>query len=115
MIRSVAILGLLCSPIAVSAQQTDKKEDACAYESQVMGAVQQARLDRVKQEDVASHIAGTNPTWPEKYSNAIPDLANFVYAQKRRDLRNMDLASLWEEQCLATWEQRQEMIKNLKN
>ncbi|MGR3615698.1 MAG: hypothetical protein ACU0BB_06620 [Paracoccaceae bacterium] len=111
MIRVAVVLSLLAAP----AWAADKKEDACKYESQVMAAVQQAREDRVAQDKVAEHIAATDPSWPAQYSKAIPELANFIYAQKKRDLRKTDFGAIWQEQCLVTWDQRQEMLKNIQN
>ncbi len=101
--------------VAMPALADDSKEVSCGYEAQVMAAVQQARLDRVKKESVAQHIAESSPTWPDNYNAAIPQMTEFVFGQKRKDLRKQDLGELWKQQCLATWDQRQEMINNLKN
>jgi hypothetical protein len=111
MLRYAFVACLLATPVLAE----DTKEVSCGYEAQVMAAVQQARLDRVKKEDLTGHIAGTSPAWPDNYSAAIPQMAEFVYGQKRKDLRKQDLGVLWQEQCLATWDQRQEMLKNLNN
>jgi hypothetical protein len=92
----------------------DGKEVSCKYQGQVMAAVQQAALDRVKQEDVAATIASSNPTWPAQYSNAIPPLAEQVYSMKRRDLKKHDLGAVLEAQCLQNWDQIQAIKKGLQ-
>jgi len=108
----IAAAFLLATPVLAD---EDGKEVACGYEAQVMAAVQTARLDRVKKQDVAAHIAASDPQWPESYNRAIPNLVEYVYQQKRRDLKKIDLGQVWLEQCLATWDQRQEMLQQLKN
>ncbi len=91
------------------------KEESCGYQGQVMAAVQQARMDRVKKDRVETEILASNPTWPAEYSKAIPPLVDQVYAMKRRDLRKNDLGALFEQQCLANWEQIQAMKKSLQS
>ena len=81
-----------------SAQET--KEQSCAYQAQMVSAIQQARLDRVAERDVPAHILAASPTWPETYNDAIPLIAPWVYEQKRRTIRNDDLGAAWNELCL---------------
>lgn len=88
------------------------KEDSCNYQGQVMAAVQQARLDRVSEEDVQETLLAANPDWPAQFSNAIPQLAAHVYTIKRRDLRKNDLGEIFEAQCLASWDQIQAITKS---
>lgn len=114
LIRLTLAAALLATP-ALAADEAVKKEEACRYEGQVMSAVQKARLDRVKQDDVAAHIAATNPSWPENYSKAIPQMAGYLFQLKRRDVKKNDFGAIWEQQCLQTWEQRQEMLKAMNN
>lgn len=78
----------------------DEKAESCGYQADVVAAVQQARLDRVSERNVAEHILAQEPTWPEKYNNTIPLIAPWVYEQKRRVVRNEDLAAAWNELCL---------------
>ena len=52
MVRYVMIACLM----ATSASAQDSKQDSCKYQGQVMAAVQQARLDRVREADVEQHI-----------------------------------------------------------
>ncbi|SFU05851.1 hypothetical protein [Sedimentitalea nanhaiensis] len=102
---------LLATPVL----SAETKEQSCGYQAQVMSAVQQARLDKVKEADVATTIAASNPVWPDNYSAAIPQLAQFVYSQKMRDLRKNDLGAVLREQCIENWDQIQKMQKDLKN
>lgn len=111
MIRIFLVAALLAAP----AYASETKEESCKYQGQVMAAVQQARLDRVPQEEVEQAILASGPEWPEAYSNAIPQLSAHVYAMKRRDLRNADLGAIFEQQCLENWDRIQEMQKQLKS
>lgn len=93
----------------------DSKEVSCGYQADVIRAIQQARLDRVKEADVAETIAASDPQWPANYSAAIPQLTPWVYSQKKRDLRRNDLGAVLEQQCLENWEQIQDMQQQLNN
>lgn len=98
MIRFVVATALTLSAAPVFAQET--KEESCTLQAEVVAAVQQARLDRVKEREVQDHILAQGPTWPEKYNNTIPLIAPWVYEQKRRVIRNEDLGTAWSELCL---------------
>lgn len=111
MIRLALVACLFATPLLAA----ETKEQSCGYQAQVISAIQKARLDRVKQADVASTIAASNPIWPANYNAAIPQLTEFVYSQKKRDLKKTDLGANMEQQCLENWDQIQEMQKNLKN
>jgi hypothetical protein len=91
-----AVLTLTAAP----AFAQDSKEESCTFQAQVVSAIQQARLDRVGERDVSAHIAAQDNAWPEKYNNAIPLIAPWVYEQKRRVVRNEDLGAAWSELCL---------------
>ena len=78
----------------------DEKAESCGFQSEVVAAVQQARLDRVGEREVMDHILAQSPTWPEKFNNTIPLIAPWVYEQKRRVVRNEDLSAAWNELCL---------------
>ena len=78
----------------------DEKAESCGYQADVVAAVQQARLDRVKERNLTEHILAQEPAWPERFNNAIPLIAPWVYEQKRRVIRNEDLAAAWNELCL---------------
>lgn len=109
-LSAAAVLTL--SPLSASAQ--DSKEDSCRYQGEVMAAVQEARMKRVKEEKVETRILESEPGWPEQYSKAIPQLVTHVYAMKRSDLRNVDLGAVFEEQCLSNWDQIQKLQKDLQ-
>ncbi|MFW8634376.1 hypothetical protein [Cribrihabitans pelagius] len=111
MIRIFLAAALLAAP----AYASETKEESCKYQGQVMAAVQQARLDRVPQDDVEQAILASEPEWPEVYTRAIPQLSAHVYAMKRRDLRGTDLGAVFEQQCLENWDRIQEMQKQLKS
>lgn len=111
MIRLALAACLFATPLIAA----DSKEVSCGYQGQVISAIQQARLDRVKEQDVAATIAASNPSWPAQYSKAIPGLTPWVYQQKMRDLRKNDLGAVMREQCIENWDQIQAMQKNLNN
>lgn len=98
---------LMILPLAVSvtlaatsgSAQTEKELD-CGYQADVAGAVQQARLDGVRERKIQSAIEDSNPAWPPRYSKAIPVFAAQVYAIKKRDLRKLNLRSEWLKTCL---------------
>ena len=96
MIRYAVVFALMAGPLWAA----DSKAVSCDYQAQVVGAIQQARLDKVKERDVPKHIADSNPTWPENYSAAIPIMTPWVYQQKMRDVKKKDLAAAWKELCL---------------
>ncbi|WP_299648249.1 hypothetical protein [uncultured Tateyamaria sp.] len=98
MIRLAIAAALTLAAVPAAAQET--KEESCALQAEVVAAVQQARLDRVNEREVTDHILAQDPTWPEKYNNAIPLIAPWVYEQKRRVIRNEDLSAAWSELCL---------------
>ncbi|AAV95028.1 hypothetical protein KQ247_17630 [Ruegeria pomeroyi] len=96
MYRYALVALLAASPLAAA----ETKQQSCQYQADVVAAIQQARLDRVKERDVPAAVAATSPTWPENYNAAIPLIAPWVYQQKMRDVRDQDLSAAWLELCL---------------
>jgi hypothetical protein len=98
--RLIPILsaGALVLPTLALAQ--DDKEQSCAYQAQVVTAIQEARKDRVRERDLAQAIADSEPDWPDNYNNAIPLIAPWVYEQPMKVIRNEDLGAAWLELCL---------------
>jgi len=96
----------------VSAQSgADQKEAQCQLQGDLIAAVQQARLDRVKKDDLTETLLAANPDWPEGIATAIPALGEYVYGFKRRQLRDVDLGETTKAQCPESWDQ----IQDLKN
>jgi len=99
--KYLMILPLALTLASTSAfAQTDKEVD-CGHQADVVAAVQQARLDGVREKNVRASIEETNPAWPERYSNAIPVFAAQVYQIKKRDLKKIDLRTEWMGTCMA--------------
>lgn len=96
MLRIALAATLLATPVAAA----DTKEQSCKYQADVVAAIQQARLDRIKERNVPQAVAETNPTWPANYNAAIPLITPWVYEQKMRDVRKKDLGAAWLELCL---------------
>ncbi len=86
--------------VAATTAQGASKAETCGYQADVVKAIQQARLDRVRERQVQAHVL-ENATWPENYNTAVPLLTPWVYEMKMRDVRNQDLAAAWTEMCLA--------------
>ncbi len=96
MIRLAILACLLAAPVHAA----ESKAESCGYQADVVAAIQQARLDRVKEREVPDTIAATNPAWPENYNAAIPLITPWVYEKKRRVIRNEDLSAVWKELCM---------------
>ncbi|MFK7876568.1 MAG: hypothetical protein AB8B71_12425 [Paracoccaceae bacterium] len=90
-------------------------ERQCQFQADVMGAVQQARLDRVPKRDVASTIRAANPDWSDSLDVALTPVVDFVYGIKRRDLRNVNLAGDTKAACVQNWDQLQALTNAVKN
>ncbi|MFV0514012.1 MAG: hypothetical protein ACK5MY_10350 [Jhaorihella sp.] len=86
---------------AAPASAENAKETDCRYQAQVAAAVQKARMDGVPERGLAEAIAKTNPTWPERYNNAIPVLGGAVYQLKKHDLRVVNLGEQWMAMCMS--------------
>ncbi|WP_170348250.1 hypothetical protein [Ruegeria atlantica] len=111
MFRPLLAFILLSTP--AMAQET--KEESCGYQADVVRAIQQARLDRVKEADVAETIVSSNPPWPSNYNSAIPGLAPWVYELKKRELRKQDLGEILYQQCVDNWDEIQALKNNITN
>ncbi|MEO1107901.1 MAG: hypothetical protein AAFX90_08275 [Pseudomonadota bacterium] len=96
MLRIAIAAAVLATPLAAA----ETKEQSCQYQADVVAAIQQARLDRVKERDVPQAVADSSPTWPENYNAAVPLITPWVYEQKMRDVRKKDLGAAWLELCL---------------
>ncbi len=92
---SASLLGF-----AAPAWAADDREMDCTYQADVVEAVRQARIERVKERAVPEHVKATAPAWPEKYNAVIPLVAPWVYEMPMRDVRANDLAGAWKELCL---------------
>ena len=97
----IGVLSLVLSmgPGAAIAQDAAKQE-FCLHQGSIVGALAQAKLDRVPEARASAHVL-ENATWPAKYNPAVPIYVGEVYKLKRRDLKSVDLAAQWEQACLA--------------
>ncbi|MEP3917256.1 hypothetical protein [Ascidiaceihabitans sp.] len=98
----IATAFALTATTATTTLANQSKEQDCTYQAEVVAAIQQARIDRVKEANVVEAIAATNPEWPEKYNNIVPVLAGPIYDVKRRDLKNTDLGAQWKTACIGS-------------
>ncbi len=87
------------------------KTEACGLQGEVVGAIQQARLDRVRRDAVVPTLVEANPEW-QKMSDAMPQMVEWVYSLKRRDLKKVELGKVTEAQCLENWDQIQRLNNN---
>ncbi|MEP2031537.1 MAG: hypothetical protein ABJI96_22810 [Paracoccaceae bacterium] len=97
MIMSLAV-SLALAATGSSAQS--EKELDCGYQADVVDAVKNARMEGVSERKLQKTIEASDPPWPARYSKAIPVLAPYVYAIKKRDLREIDLRSEWLGTCM---------------
>ncbi|MGB1390472.1 MAG: hypothetical protein ACPG61_16475 [Paracoccaceae bacterium] len=96
MFRYALAFALVASPVLAA----DSKTESCDYQAQIVAAIQQARLDKVKERNVVKHLAASEQTWPSNYNAAIPIMTPWVYEQKMRDIRKKDLSAAWKELCV---------------
>ena len=99
MLRFTLTCALALTALPATAQS--EKETSCKYQADVVAAVRQARLDRVRERKVQETVLAANPAWPENFNAAIPLVTPWVYEMARKDVRDNDLAELWNELCLA--------------
>ncbi|NNE53401.1 MAG: hypothetical protein HKN30_13500 [Sulfitobacter sp.] len=98
----VVMAAALVTATASGAAAQSKKEQDCTYQAAVVSAVQQARLDRVREKNVRAHVEAAGD-WPEQYNNTIPVVAGWIYSSdvKMRDLKSEDFGAAWKTACLA--------------
>ena len=98
MIRIVLAVAFVFS--ALPAMSQTKKEVSCGLQSDVVDAVQKARLDNVAERDVKAAVLAGDPTWPEKYNNVIPIVTGWVYGLTIKEVKENDLGDVWSELCI---------------
>ncbi len=108
--RYLITAALLALPMPGFASEA---KEACALQGQMMGAVQSAYMERVKQAKAVEHVIAANPDWPEGVADALPALVNYVYGYKRRQLKDVDLGAQTETTCLENFEQIQKIQETL--
>ena len=114
-LTAIAFATVLATPVLAEDTDTAERDKACTFQAEVIGAVQTARLDRVRKDKAVETIVAANPTWPAGASTAAAPVVDYVYSIKRRDLKKVDLAQDTFTQCVDNWEQLQELQKSLKN
>jgi len=108
-----AVLGLAMA--AGGAQAQSQKERDCAIQGQVMGAVQQARLDGVRKNKLVDAVKAANPDLSQTVLDTVPAIGAHIYGIKKRDLRKVDLGEVAQTQCLENYEQIQALQKSITN
>ena len=96
----LAALAAISMAVSGPALAASKKEESCMHQAAVVAAVQQARLDRVKEREVPATVQA-QATWPKDFNTAIPLVTPWVYEMKMRDVKKSDLSAAWKEMCLA--------------
>ena len=97
MVRFAIVLSVALAGAAPAVAAS--KEESCNYQAQVVAAVQNARLNKVRERKVQAHVEA-NATWPAEYNTAIPLVAPWVYEMKMKDVRTQNLGQAWQELCL---------------
>lgn len=108
-----AVLGL--AVMAGSAEAQSKKERDCAIQGQVMGAVQQARLDGVRKDKLVEAVRAANPDLSQQLLDTVPAIGSHIYGIKKRDLKKVDLGTVAKAQCLENYDQIQALQKSISN
>lgn len=98
--------------MAVPAFAEENREESCGYQGAIASAIQEARLDGVREKRVERKILASNPAWPENYNKVIPTISGWVYQIDKAQLRSNDLGAIWQEQCVTNWEAIQQMLSN---
>ena len=106
---------LAASLIAGNAQAQTQKERDCAVQGQVMGAVQQARLDGVRKNKLVEAVTAANPDLSQKDLDTVPAIGAHIYDIKKRDLKKVDLGAVAQAQCLENYDQIQALQKSINN
>ena len=116
MVRGFVIAaGLMLGGLATPADAQSQKERTCAIQGAVMGAVQQARLDGVRQNKLVEAVQQANPDLSEEVLATVPAIGSHVYGIKKRDLRKVDLGQIAQTQCLENYEQIQALQNSLSD
>ena len=93
-------LAALLACTALPALAEIEKSESCGFQAQVVSAIQQARLDRVKERNVEKTILASSPDWPANYSKAIPLITPWVYELPMKQVRDNDLSEIWNQNCM---------------
>lgn len=112
-IRAAILMMCFAAP-AMSASEAEKQAQ-CQFQADLIGAVQQARLDRVRKDDAVDTVLEAHPEWPAGVAMAMPAVVEYVYGFKRRDLRNVDLQADTLRTCLENFDQIQTLKKTIEN
>jgi len=98
---SAVLCAVLATPVfaAPAVAETPKEKD-CAYQGDVVAAVQAARLARVREKKVPAYVAENATDLPEKYSSVVPLVTPWIYGLKMAEIKETDLASAWKDLCL---------------
>ncbi len=108
MVRFAICVAVACA--AAPAFAEENKEETCTYQGAIAAAVQDARLDGVREKRVERKVLSGTPAWPANYNNAISTIASWVYQIDKSQLAENDLGAIWTEQCVANWDAIQQML-----
>ncbi len=90
-------------------------EESCEFQARIVSAIQKARLNRVRRDDVVPKLIAANPNWPAAMEQAMPALVDWIYDQRRRDLKDVDLGAVSKQQCIDNWDQIQNLTQSVTN
>lgn len=100
---------------AGAAHAQSQKERDCAVQGQVMGAVQQARLEGVRKNKLVEFVKAENPDLSAEVLQTVPAIGSHIYGLKKRDLRKVDLGEVAQTQCLENYDQILKLQKSMSN
>jgi hypothetical protein len=96
-------------------QSAEEIESQCRFQAELFGAVQQARLDRVRKNRVIETVMEANPDWPPAIATALPAVTEYVWGFPMRDLRNADLAADTLRTCIENYDQIRSLSDSVQN
>lgn len=106
---------LMWLAVPASAATEAEKQAQCQFQADLIGAVQQARLDRVRKDDAVDVVLQAHPDWPAGLATAMPAVVEYVYGFKRRELRDVDLKADTMTTCMENFDQIQTLKKTIEN
>lgn len=115
MIRFSLTAAVFVFAVTPAAASEAEKNAECQFQADLIGAVQQARMDRVRKDKLTETLLAAYPDWPEGAATAIPAIGEYVYGFKRRELRQVDLGAATKQQCLENWDQIQALKESMTN
>lgn len=110
MLRSVFLFPLVFSAVPIMASADTDKDVVCGHQGDIATAVQDARLDGVRESNVEKTLRASDPSWPDNFSKAIPAVTIWIYGMDMALVKENDLGDFWKQECLKNWDAIQKSL-----